>query len=323
MNRHFCSKGGSLWREIYREGLDRKKLSRLRDAMAEDLASLRRISRIRAAVAGRVRFLFSRFTALNKRFNLFSISNHRSIRGDGFIVAVLGADGSGKSTQVARLIQELSKKLDARYIYMGSGVGPASWHRKFIAYAFRTIKTVLPRRVSNKTHSDRKHQKKQRQLSASMYIRALSLAVEKRSKLKKAAAARGRGAVVITDRYPQMQIAGFNDGMLLADSDINSSRLARAISGMERYLFSYSSKVKPDLVIKLTGDPDILHGRRADELTREAIVRKQEGIRSLKFSAESLVVEQDALRPIEQVTRAILGELGKLMIARALHAKSY
>ena len=45
---------------------------------------------------------------------------------------------------------------------------------------------------------------------------ALALAVEKRSKMRRARRARNRGMLVLCDRYPQTKILGFNDGPLLA-----------------------------------------------------------------------------------------------------------
>jgi len=304
--------------EMYAGGINYSSLRKLKKVANEKLSEFRRYSIIRAIYLRSIRYLFSRFAAVNKRFPLLEVSNHRSISGSGLIVAVLGADGSGKSTQVKKIKHALSKKMDAKYVYLGAGNGPASWHRLIVQSFFNIYKNLI-----SKKHARTKTKLKnviEKNVNANpsflKLILAVSLASEKKSKLNQVKKAKERGAIVITDRYPQVQNIGFNDGPIVPRADENSSFIKIYITSYIYRCYNYSSIIKPDLVVKLVGDPAELYLRRSDEMSKEDIAFKQEGVVGLDFDKTTKVLEVDACFSKEEVTKKIMSEIGGFFFER-------
>ena len=165
---------------IYDENFNYRNIKFFLKRSKKELNKFRRytyIQRIVIRLQRRVAYVLS---ILNRKLNVFpSIKNHRTLNNKGIVITLMGADGSGKSTQVNRLVNILSKKMDVRYIYMGSGNGPSSWHRTILKGAFRIIK-----RKKNKSN-----QKKEvfpttpKKIFSLVYF--ISLAIEKRKNLKR------------------------------------------------------------------------------------------------------------------------------------------
>lgn len=129
---------------------------------------------------------------------------------------------------------------------------------------------------------------------------ALSLAAEKRGKLKRLVRARNRGLVVICDRYPQNQIKGFNDGQLLQDYADSDNAWLKKLSQWEASAYDLAAKTPPDLVLKLTPSVEMAMSRRP-ELPRSEIERRIEAVGSFTFSDTTDVVGIDADQPLEDV----------------------
>lgn len=57
--------------------------------------------------------------SLNRKFGIIkTLRNHRTFQDKGLVIAIMGLDGSGKSTQVKN-IKNILSKMDIRYVYMG------------------------------------------------------------------------------------------------------------------------------------------------------------------------------------------------------------
>jgi hypothetical protein len=125
------------------------------------------------------------------------------------------------------------------------------------------------------------------------------VAREKRTKLLAARRGASRGLVVITDRYPQNEIMGFNDGPLL-------TRLAWAPSWLrawEARTYGLAERLPPDLVIKLVVSPETIARREPDMDT--AVIEKRTGdLPRLAFSGASIIAI-DAEQPLADVIRAV------------------
>src|ERR1700730_310029 len=96
--------------------------------------------------------------------------------------------------------------------------------------------------------------------SALLMVWAAVVAREKRGKLLAAYRGASRGLVVVTGRYPQNEITGFNDGPL-------PTRLARAPSWLRRWEASacaLAQRRPPDLVIKLIVTSETIAKREPD-----------------------------------------------------------
>ena len=144
-------------------------------------------------------------------------------------------------------------------------------------------------------------------------IYIISLAIEKSSKLQKLQAYKKRGMMSITDRYPQIQITGYNDGPLLFEYLNSDNFIIKLFAKYEYNLYKRSIKMPPDLVVKLIGDPKILYSRRSDEITLEMLRRKQDGIKQLKFTENTTVAELNSNNTIQSINLEIMNLISKEM----------
>lgn len=241
-------------------------------------------------------------------------TSKRSLPHQGLIVCLLGSDGAGKSTQTKEITKELSKKVDVLFMYMGSGDGPKSIHRRMIGYFFKiganvksTKKTKSKNnKISNNSSSSLSQKSFLKQLMLS--IKAVSLSFEKKKRLKQINSERKRGGIVICDRYPQTTTLGYNDGPKLY-ANMNSSNIVLKL--LARYEFScyeLAKEIYPDMVIKLLGPLEVLHSRRP-EMSIEEINKKQNGIINLQFGKQTDVITVDINKPINQIKGEILDAL--------------
>jgi|26BtaG_2_1085354.scaffolds.fasta_scaffold00002_250 thymidylate kinase len=209
----------------------------------------------------------------------------------GFSIAVLGSDGSGKSTQMTELKRIFSSKIDIESFYLGSNKGSRSNTRKVLEF-LRDKTSISKLRVFEQL------------LSLSL---ALNIGMEKQSRLKKAKKLKHKGLLVLFDRFPQNKTYGFNDGPALTKTINTNNPIFRKIGKFEQKLYTPSLDRYPDIIFKLRADPVVLSKRR--NMTLEDINRKQNGILEFSFDNKTKVIEIDANQKIEEVTSSILKEI--------------
>jgi hypothetical protein len=206
------------------------------------------------------------------------------------LIAVVGSDGSGKSTLSADLLAHLqqTRRAEAGYLGLGSGeqgrrigqwpiVGPPL-HRWLdgIADRLREPDEPIPG------------------LLAARY--ALRRSRRRRAKFDALVAQRRAGITVVTDRYPQLEVPGLHDGPILAGRAA-TPRLA-AIQAEERALYAEMASYVPTLVIRLHVDVDTVMARKPDH-DRALIARKVETVPLLTFH-DAPIVDIDATIPYEE-----------------------
>lgn len=206
------------------------------------------------------------------------------------LIAVVGSDGSGKSTLAADLLDHIRTTRAAEHGYLGLGsgeqgrrigqwplIGPAL-HRWLDGIADRlrdpaqTIPGVLAARYAlNKSH-------------------------KRRARFEQLLAARRTGTTIITDRYPQAEIAGLHDGPILAG--IASTARLKAMQAEELALYHGMAAYRPTLVIRLNVDVDTAMARKPDH-DRSLIAAKVNSIGRLTFNNAPLV-DLDATMPYDE-----------------------
>jgi hypothetical protein len=243
-----------------------------------------------------------------KRFHWAVPLRRISPRG-GVVVAFLGSDGAGKSTQCAGTVAWLSEKLDVVPVYFGSGDGPSSLLRLPLKFARRLFERRLfgrhtPGANPSGTPGKNRTGWRGKIRGVAMVFWALSLSLEKRSRLRRMVRARNRGLIVICDRFAQNQFEGFNDGRLLGKLAHSRWRLARALAAWEARPYEESQLEAPDLVIKLVASTNVALFRRP-EMTAEEINRRIDAVRSIRFPDQTQDAEVNADQPLEAVTRSV------------------
>jgi thymidylate kinase len=244
---------------------------------------------------------------INKRYLHAAIPLRRIPATGGLLIALMGCDGSGKSTQMKAVIKWLSWKIDVVPVYFGSGDGPSSLIRKpfnVMARVVRDLPGFKSNRKSLKTMTedrisvDSSQDPMLRKIARAPW--ALVLAYEKCNKIRKATKARNRGMIVVCDRYPQNQIMGFNDGPLISHWRNHRLWFLRKLAQWESAPYRWAEDNPPDIVLKLDVTPEVALLRKPDADIEE-YQRRVAAIKSFKYPSKTEVVLLDAEEPLELV----------------------
>jgi energy-coupling factor transporter ATP-binding protein EcfA2 len=293
----------------------RSRLLRLRDAARPPLDIYRAYSPAGATLEKWRREARIARNAIGRRLPLSGPISRTVPRG-GVIVAIIGSDGSGKTTIAHALQGWLGSKLDARVVYFGSGVGPASLARWPMKAVLDLLHATGLRRPGGKIASGTSAQDDSPRFSLlERFARvpwALVLAEEKRATLRRVWRARNRGIVLVCDRYPQHQVMGFNDGPLLSHWLDARSSLRRRLARREAEPYAWAEANGPDVVVKLHVSLDVAQRRRPD-MQPDELLRRQRVIDRLEYPPGTRVVDVNADRSWNQVLLDVKREVWRML----------
>lgn len=207
------------------------------------------------------------------------------------LIAVVGSDGSGKSTLAADLLDHVRQSRPAETVYLGLHSGAMGERIRRVP----VVGPALERLLSRKAGKTRDPGGKIPGLTTALVIYRLSL--RRKAAFKRLLALRRRGIAVVTDRYPQTEVAGFYDGPHLSAARPKSALVAW-LAARERAAYEWMASFPPTLVIKLHVDLGTALARKPDH-DPELIARKISATRDLGFSGAPLV-ELDATMPYRQ-----------------------
>lgn len=217
--------------------------------------------------------------------------NRRLSPSGGCAVAFLGCDGAGKSTTIAYIKNEFGKKIDVKTVYLGSGDGSSSLLRKPMKLV---AKRVGGKGVGHAVEKEYKENKgvslKSRLYSIAKVIWAITLANEKKRKLREITKARNAGMLVLIDRYPQTEMVGFSDGPLLSRYLQNEKGLLYRKAKQEFEIYKSAAKNPPDLTIKLLVPTEVAIARKP-EMTVEEIENKKSAVMAMNPSPHSVIID--------------------------------
>ena len=251
-----------------------------------------------AAVRGWARELGHVLFRLGRMFQGAPPRSTRTLPHGGVTIAVLGADGAGKSTLIGELTRWLSREVAVFTTYGGSGVGSASPPRRLMQRLARVRRQVQGK--TNGGQGGRKGAVSAQPLTAARGVWVLALARERVRRALSARRAKSLGMVVLSDRIAQSQFPGMNDGPRLMAWRDSPSRWRRWAAEREQRAFHLSELVPPDLVIKLHVPAEVAL-RRKPETPPEQVARGAQLIRDLRWPATTRVVDLDATQPLDQV----------------------
>jgi hypothetical protein len=229
---------------------------------------------------------------------------HRLNPTGGVVVAVVGPDGSGKSTVVSALESRFAPHIDTVRIYFGSGDGRSSLARKLLM----PYRALVARRRSDggRAFGEVRTDEPMSLRLASRLVWAVVLAWEKRASLRRAARASANGCLVLADRYPQCETMGSNDGPLLEPLRKHRRGLLRWLAEYEYGVYREAQNHPPDLVLRLSLPPHVAQQRKPEHSLSwmEARIRT---VDALTFGGAK-VVPIDASQTLEEVVRAAARE---------------
>jgi hypothetical protein len=304
-SRQLCSellgpKAAEAYGRMLAEGLTLAALRRFRSAARAELDSFRTYGSLTAVALQWARTAAWLGAGLNRRYLHLAQPLRRTVPAGGVLIALMGSDGSGKSTLRGELRRMLATKVDVAEIYFGSGDGPASLMR----WPLRVARRARDRLRGGSRHGVRKISREGKAMGFALLVWGLVLAREKRQRLRSSWRARNRGMVVLADRYPQAQVMGFNDGPLLSHLAEHPSRVLRWLARREASVYQWADRHPPDLVVRLNVSPEVAVARKP-EMTIEEVTRKVEAVRSLTYPCGTTVVDLDADRPLDEVRREV------------------
>jgi hypothetical protein len=196
------------------------------------------------------------------------------------LIAVVGCDGSGKSTLSADLLAHVRRTriADTGYLGLGSGeqgrrigrwpvIGPAlqNW-LEGVADRLRDPDAPVPGML------------------AARY--ALRKSRKRRARFDALLAQRRAGITIVTDRYPQVEVPGLHDGPIIAGHATTAGLCA--LQATEAALYAEMAAYVPTLVIRLHVDVDTVMARKPDH-DRALIARKVAAVPDLAFNGAPMV----------------------------------
>lgn len=231
---------------------------------------------------------------------LNTAAHHSATRVPG-LIAVVGCDGTGKSTLTADLVKTLSSSCTAERRYLGLISGEDGDKIKRLP----VIGVWLERRLAAKSEKTQRMSSKAPALWAALIMYGLS--VWRKANLAKAKCLAQSGVLVISDRYPQAEISGFYyDGPGIG-VERTSGKLMTYLAEREKRLYQQMALYQPELIIRLEIDADTAFSRKPDhnydELRDKALVMSQ-----LKYNG-SRVLNIDARAPYHEVLQTALAAI--------------
>lgn len=213
------------------------------------------------------------------------------------LIAIVGCDGSGKSTLATDLIEILGTERPVQACYLGLGSGAIGARIR----ALPLIGTATERRLATKASRTRSSEQSIPGMATAMVVYGFS--VLRRRRFRHMLALRAAGVTVITDRYPQIDIAGFYDGPGLSAARAGSPSVAW-LAARERRMYEWMAGHQPTLVIRLNVDLATAIARKPDHdpilLASKVAVTPQ-----LRFGGAP-IVDLDARAPYVQVRQRAL-----------------
>jgi hypothetical protein len=241
-----------------------------------------------------VREVFWLLSGVSRKIGLFTeVPKRRVSPSGGSVVAILGCDGAGKSTTLVYLKKEFGKKIDIKHVYLGSGDGSSSLIRmpmRLIAKRVggKGLGSTVKHEIDNS--NSKKLSTKARIYTLAKVMWACSLALEKRKKLRVITKARNNGILVLVDRYPQIEVMGYNDGPLLSKYIDGKSSLFKKLAEWEMSVYRSAYINPPDLVVKLIVPTEIAI-KRKPEMTYSEIEAKKDAVQKIKLSSNTVEVD--------------------------------
>ncbi|KUU82864.1 ATP-binding protein [Escherichia coli] len=224
------------------------------------------------------------------------------------LIAVIGSDGSGKSTVCEHLITVVEKYGAAERVHLGKQAGNVG----------RAV-TKLPL-MGKSLHKtiERNQVKTAKKLPGPVPALVITAFVARRLlRFRHMLACRRRGLIVLTDRYPQVEVPGFRfDGPQLAKTTGGNGWI-KMLRQRELKLYQWMASYLPVLLIRLGIDEQTAFARKPDH-KRESLERKIAITPQLTFGGAQLV-DIDANQPLEQVLVDAEKAITDFMTARGYH----
>jgi thymidylate kinase len=208
------------------------------------------------------------------------------------LIAIVGCDGSGKSTLSTDMRNVLGEHRDAEVCYLGLGSGELGNRIS----RWPLIGPTIERALTRKAKQTRSKDKTIPGLFTALVVFGFSLLRLRR--FRHVLALRRRGVTVITDRYPQTEVVGFYDGPGLSAARAGSPLVAW-LAARERRMYEWMASYRPDIVLRLNVDAETAFRRKPDH--KPALLAEKVRVTPLLRFHGAPIVDLDATAAYDQV----------------------
>ncbi|APG61946.1 hypothetical protein LPB140_02900 [Sphingorhabdus lutea] len=208
------------------------------------------------------------------------------------LIAVVGCDGSGKSTLSADLLSWIQAQRPAQSTYLGLRSGVMGNKIK----AWPIIGPSFEKLLSKKAKQARTKGAKIPGVATALVIYIFSKIRARR--FAKMIALRKSGMLVVTDRYPQLEVPGFYDGPGLSAARAEGAMVSW-LSKNELAIYTEMASYIPNLVIRLNIDVKTAFARKPDHKI-ESLKAKVAATPQLTFN-NAPIVDLSSLEPYDQM----------------------
>lgn len=166
------------------------------------------------------------------------------------LIAVVGCDGTGKSTLTNDLVKSLQQHWQTERRYLGLLSGEDGDKIKRLPL----VGVWLERRLAAKSSKTQSMKTKSPALWAAVIMYCFSL--RRMANLRKVQRLAQSGVLVVSDRFPQAEISGFYyDGPGIG-VERATGKISRFLAQRERRLYQKMAQYRPELIIRLGIDID-------------------------------------------------------------------
>jgi thymidylate kinase len=265
---------------VLRSPRDGAALYRLRQRVRRALRPYQRHGRP-AASARYFRELWRRRKSLLK----FGPAKGMTLPSGGPTVALVGVDGSGKTTLSHELSNWLAGQTNARLYYLGSK--QPSWLSDWLYLAFRAARRghrSVSRRLGQESPPAKALESVRQGL---LYSHYLSVGLDRYRRYRLGRLEAKNGSIVIFDRFPLEAPLDGPETQRAASG--RAGMLATALSRLETGL--YAKFALPDLLVLLEVSPEVSAQRKPDH-PREVIEAKRRTLQALRTRFATLPARQ-------------------------------
>lgn len=230
------------------------------------------------------------------------------------LIAVVGCDGSGKSTVCAHLSQWLQRYGPVAYVHLGKQAGNALR----AVEAWPLVGPRLHRALHHRVKRAKKRIKNDAPpgLFAALVISAFL--IRRMRRFRRMLALRQQGFLIVADRFPQVEDLRGPDSPALPIS-LQGGGIVGRLARRERREFDWMVSHQPDLVVRLNVDWETACARKPDHAPEE-LRRKVAVMPALTFG-DAPIVEIDTVQPLERVLRAVEDAVAPVMAAHGYRAR--
>ncbi|MDX9918123.1 MAG: hypothetical protein RBT15_08930 [Gudongella sp.] len=196
----------------------------------------------------------------------------------------------------------LGKKIETKLIYLGAGDGS----KNLFARAIDLI-SMSKKKITNSKKNGIKKYKKQPNNSIGfiksliLSLNIISIVYDNYRTINKMHKYRLNGGYSITDRYPQLQQMGINDGPKISILyEKAKTNYLKELSKIEAKILKRTVDIKPDLIFRLNISTETSMKRKPEQNNYKYFEEKTKKVAELKFP-DTLIFEINAEKDLAEI----------------------